>query len=138
MLRFYYKKCGMDSFEVMNTFVPHPISMLPVSASDFGDPETYYLEVQYADNASDIIRIIPIDSDFLHGQAIKAADDNNHLVLFGPRDSGKHAREYKEDAKRVVDRLLAYGEDFERELEELCGRFPVAGIRLQEDTKVIG
>jgi len=138
MLRFYYKFCtdGTERYQLINDKVG--IQREYYTRKELNNPNTQYVELQLDRFNFAVLKIIPMDVVTINGVALKAANDHNQNVIAKYNENNLDAREYKDLAKKIVDRLLYYNIDFLKEVESLIDKYPMPEVIIPEGTKIIG
>jgi len=87
--------------------------------------------------------ITPLDIDYVHGAAIKAANDHNESILRerAIKDTFE-VNSFKRTIQDVVDMSVDYGEEFNLELAEKMkewkAKFPKKTKTIKENTIILG
>lgn len=140
MLRFYYMKIGDRQYRILNEPIFPDMESLTVSE----DGKANFLEIfidplpknnkfgAYYEGPSQELNVT-----FVKEEALKAADDHNRYILDTFEEDNRNARDLKQPALEVVERLLHFP-DFKTELDGLLNRFPMPEHHVPAGTKIIG
>lgn len=136
MLRFYFKRIEAGVYILLN----ERYKIYDAEENFYTDSKltSEYIEVFISVHNSELKEVRELDVTFVKEAAIKAADDNNEYILERSKEKLKNARELKEPALQVVERLLHYDGIFESALNELLNKFPLPEHHVPMGTKIIG
>ncbi len=134
MLRFYFKRIQPGVYLLLNR-----MKLYDAEENFYNDHnlKSEYIEL-FLSVDKELKEVQELDVIFVKEEAIKAADDHNEYIIEQTKENKKNARELKEPALQVVERLLYYNEPFEEALRELLNKFPLPEHHVPVGTKIIG
>jgi len=130
-LRFYAKK-KKDSKKVIFELINNPTGIVK---NEFTAMELKMIStnVNFCEVRFEIVKgkvvvteVHPLDVEFIHFEAFKAANDYNHdQINKSDPENQDYLVERKEIAQDVLDRCILYGDSFTTALENLFNDFPI-------------